>query len=100
MGTCISYEDFHFVSTGKDIEKACQGIYPLQNTFVRKVKVLRSPKFDVTKLMEVHGDYSEEVSGQLWTSWPVSVTLQLCHLERLHIAVCHMQHPALSVRLS
>ncbi len=38
---------------GKDIEKACQGIFPLQNTFVRKVKVLRSPKFDVTKLMEV-----------------------------------------------
>jgi small subunit ribosomal protein S3Ae len=48
-------------SIGKDIEKACQGIYPLQNTFVRKVKVLRSPKFDVTKLMEVHGDYTEEV---------------------------------------
>ena len=46
---------------GKDIEKACQGVYPLQNTYIRKVKVLRSPKFDVTKLMEVHGDYSEEV---------------------------------------
>ena len=26
---------------GKDIEKACQGIYPLQNTFIRKVKVLK-----------------------------------------------------------
>lgn len=50
-------------TAGKDIEKACQGIYPLQNTFVRKVKVLRSPKFDVTKLMEVHGDYSEEVGA-------------------------------------
>ena len=36
-------------------------MYPLQNTYIRKVKVLRSPKFDVTKLMEVHGDYSEEV---------------------------------------
>ena len=58
-------------NAGKDIEKACQGIYPLQNTFVRKVKVLRSPKFDVTKLMEVHGDYTEEVgavgSGSGWT---------------------------------
>jgi hypothetical protein len=50
-------------NAGKDIEKACQGIYPLQNTFVRKVKVLRSPKFDVTKLMEVHGDYTEEVGA-------------------------------------
>ncbi|KAG1656054.1 hypothetical protein FOA52_014447 [Chlamydomonas sp. UWO 241] len=46
---------------GKDIEKACQGIYPLQNTFIRKVKVLKAPKFDLTKLMEVHGDYSAEV---------------------------------------
>ena len=38
---------------GKEIEKACQGIYPLQNTFIRKVKILRAPKFDITKLMEV-----------------------------------------------
>merc|ERR1719410_3088636 len=50
---------------GKDIEKACQGIYPLQNTFVRKVKVLKAPKFDLTKLMEVHGDYSEEVGAKI-----------------------------------
>ncbi|WIA16737.1 hypothetical protein OEZ86_008195 [Tetradesmus obliquus] len=46
---------------GKDIEKACQGIYPLQNVAIRKVKVLKAPKFDLTKLMEVHGDYTEEV---------------------------------------
>ena len=45
---------------GKDIEKAAQGVYPLQNVAVRKVKVLKAPKFDLTKLMEVHGDYSEE----------------------------------------
>jgi len=50
---------------GKDIEKACQGIYPLQNTFIRKVKVLRAPKFDLTKLMEVHGDYSEEAGAKV-----------------------------------
>ena len=42
-------------AAGKDIEKACQGVFPLQNTYIRKVKVLRSPKFDVTKLMEVGG---------------------------------------------
>jgi len=52
-------------SIGKDIEKACQGTYPLQNTYIRKVKVLRAPKFDVTKLMEVHGDYSEEIGKQM-----------------------------------
>lgn len=47
---------------GKEMEKACQGIYPLQNTFVRKVKVLRAPKFDLGKLMEVHGDLPVEAS--------------------------------------
>ncbi|PNW73691.1 hypothetical protein CHLRE_13g568650v5 [Chlamydomonas reinhardtii] len=52
-------------SIGKDIEKSCQGIYPLQNTFIRKVKVLKAPKFDITKLMEVHGDYSEEVGAKI-----------------------------------
>jgi small subunit ribosomal protein S3Ae len=50
---------------GKDIEKACNGIYPLQNTFIRKVKILKAPKFDLTKLMEVHGDYSEEVGAKI-----------------------------------
>ncbi len=49
------------MSAGKDIEKQCSGIYPLQSVYVRKVKILRAPRFDVTKLMEVHGDYSEEV---------------------------------------
>lgn len=43
---------------GKKIEKECQGIYPLQNVFVRKVKVLKTPKFDPTKLLELHGETS------------------------------------------
>jgi len=50
---------------GKDIEKACQGIYPLQNVYIRKCKVLKAPKFDLMKLMEVHGDYSEEVPAKV-----------------------------------
>jgi hypothetical protein len=41
--------------------KSAAGIYPLQNTFIRKVKILKMPKFDLIKLMEVHGDYTEEV---------------------------------------
>jgi len=40
---------------GREIEKATQGIYPLQNVHVRKAKVLRSPKFDIGKLLENHG---------------------------------------------
>lgn len=52
-------------SIGKDIEKQCSGIYPLQSVYVRKVKILRAPRFDVSKLMEVHGDYTEEVGSKL-----------------------------------
>lgn len=38
---------------GKEIEKATLSIYPLQNVFIRKVKILKAPKFDLGKLMEV-----------------------------------------------
>ncbi|CAM8901480.1 unnamed protein product [Rhodiola kirilowii] len=48
-------------SIGKEIEKATSSIYPLQNVYIRKVKILKAPKFDLGKLMEVHGDYSEDV---------------------------------------
>jgi len=41
---------------GKEIEKACHGTYPLQNVHIRKVKMLKKPKFDLTKLLDIHGD--------------------------------------------
>jgi len=41
---------------GKQIERECQGIYPLQNVFIRKVKVVKTPKFDPFKLLEIHGE--------------------------------------------
>lgn len=43
-------------SIGAEIEKACRSIYPLQNVNVRKVKVIKKPKFDVARLMEMHGE--------------------------------------------
>jgi small subunit ribosomal protein S3Ae len=43
---------------GKEIEKACHGIYPLQNVLVRKVKILKAPRFDMGKLLELHGEAS------------------------------------------
>jgi len=46
---------FQTEAIGKEIEKATQGIYPLQNVFIRKVKVLKSPKLDLGKLLESHG---------------------------------------------
>jgi len=43
-------------SIGSEIEKVCRGIYPLQNVNIRKVKVIKKPKFDVARLMEMHGE--------------------------------------------
>merc|ERR1712061_781010 len=37
-------------SIGKEIEKQTQGIFPLKDVLIKK------PKFDITKLMELHGD--------------------------------------------
>ena len=48
---------------GGEIEKACAGIFPMQNVFVRKVKVLKKPKFDLGKLMELHSGEGAEASG-------------------------------------
>lgn len=45
---------------GKEIEKACQGIFPLENVYMRKVKLLKAPKFDITKFMELHKDGNED----------------------------------------
>ena len=39
---------------GKEIEKQTRGIYPLKDCFIRKVKMIRKPKFDLLKLMELH----------------------------------------------
>lgn len=43
-------------SMSSDIIKACQIIYPLHDVHVRKVKVLKRPRFDLHKLMELHGE--------------------------------------------
>jgi len=51
-------------SIGKEIEKQCHFIYPLQNVFIRKVKILKMPKYDVHKLLELHTQGSVEETGQ------------------------------------
>jgi len=43
-------------SIAKDIEKACHSVYPLHDVYVRKVKVLKKPKFELSKLLELHGE--------------------------------------------
>jgi small subunit ribosomal protein S3Ae len=72
---------------GREIEKATQGIYPLQNvrvcavpllfylgsllTFlflskvhIRKVKLLKAPKFDLGALLNLHGESTTDDKGQ------------------------------------
>ena len=42
----------------EEIKKACARFYPLQNVLIRKVKVLKKPKFDATKMNEFYGEKS------------------------------------------
>lgn len=46
-------------SIGKEIEKHTQAIYPLKDVLIRKVKMLRAPKIDVSKLVEGAGGADE-----------------------------------------
>merc|ERR1719337_535114 len=50
-------------SIGKEIEKQTQGIFPLKDVYIRKVKILKKPKFDITKLMELHGTADGDDAG-------------------------------------
>jgi len=45
-------------SMAKDIEKYCSYIYPLYDVYIRKVKVLKKPKFDLGRLLDMHGQGS------------------------------------------
>ena len=65
-------------SIGKDIEKKCQSIYPLHDVFIRKVKVLKKPKFDSESVIS----FSVVGAGRilvatLWGQISVQYCLQL-----------------------
>ena len=49
---------------GREIEKSTQGIYPLQNVHIRKVKLLKAPKFDLGALLGLHGESTSDDSGK------------------------------------
>ena len=44
---------------GKTITKECSKIFPLENVLIKKVKVLKKPKFDLTKLMELYSSKTD-----------------------------------------
>lgn len=47
-------------SVATEIARATNRIYPLYNVFIRKVKILKKPKFDLVKLMELHTESAED----------------------------------------
>jgi small subunit ribosomal protein S3Ae len=49
----------------QEIEKQCQPIFPLQNAYIRKVKVLKKPRFDLLKLMEMHTGMGEDTGASV-----------------------------------
>ncbi|GAV52612.1 hypothetical protein ZYGR_0AG06030 [Zygosaccharomyces rouxii] len=49
----------------KEMENATKDIFPLQNVHVRKVKLLKQPKFDVGSLMALHGEGSDETGKKV-----------------------------------
>ena len=49
---------------GDAIAKSCASVFPLRDVMIRKVKMLKKPKFDIVKLMELHGDEAGEDGGK------------------------------------
>lgn len=53
---CCRKNEWQFqVAHGKDIEKACQSVYLLHDVVFRKVETPKKPKFELGRLMELHG---------------------------------------------
>ena len=44
----------------KRIAKECNKIFPLQNVYITKMKMIKQPKFDVAKLMELYSEKPEK----------------------------------------
>jgi len=56
-------------SIGREIEKATKGIFPLQNVYIRKAKILKAPKLDVSKLLESHGEATDATGSKVVTEF-------------------------------
>lgn len=61
---------------GREIEKSTQTIFPLQNIHIRKVKLLKTPKFDLGALMSLHGEGGTEEKGKKISSGYKDVVLE------------------------
>lgn len=52
---------------GDQIAREASSIFPIKDCYIRKVKVLKKPKFDVTELMEWH-NADESAAGEVGTA--------------------------------
>merc|ERR1719464_849497 len=43
-----------------EIKRSCERIYPLEPVHIQKVKIVKKPKMDITKLMEVHDKNADD----------------------------------------
>jgi small subunit ribosomal protein S3Ae len=50
---------------GEEIESISRCIFPIKDCYIRKVKVLKKPKFDVTALMEWHTDEATDTGAAI-----------------------------------
>merc|ERR1719507_871724 len=48
---------------GEEIESISRCVFPIKDCYIRKVKVLKKPKFDVTALMEWHTDEATDTGA-------------------------------------
>lgn len=44
------------IKAESDIKTACGKYYPLKHVLIRKVKILKKPKFDAAKMVELYGE--------------------------------------------
>lgn len=49
----------------KRVGKACNKIFPLDNIFINKVKMLKKPKFDVNRLMESYSEKAHDAGKKV-----------------------------------
>lgn len=48
---------------GNEITKEAKEIYPLKDVYVRRLKVLKRPRFDLERLMDIHGHGKEDTGA-------------------------------------
>jgi len=66
------FQKFITESISKQIELECQGVYPLQNVFIRKAKIIKRPVFDAFKMINLHTETTvAEDTGSVVATTPV-----------------------------